>query len=122
MPRKQYPAFGKKLMLFRQSGKVPSKVVMVVFNWELGRAYPRIIITENTNTETLEFGYLSGIPVQIVYCSQDAGRVDAVAQAILAVNPSYLSTFALDLAEIGKATTILKPLQNTTHIEEEVCV
>jgi len=122
MPRKQYPAFGKKLMLFRQSGKVPSKVVMVVFNWELGRAYPRIIITEDTNTETLEFGYLAGVPVQIVYCSQDAGRVDAVAQAILAVNPSYLSIFALDLAEIGKATTILKPLQNTTHIEEEVCV
>jgi len=122
MPKKQYPAFGKRLMLIRQTGKVPSKVVMVVFNWKLGAAYPRIVITEDTNTETLQFGYLSGIPVQIVYCSQDAGRVDAVAQAILAVNPSYLSTFALDLAEIGKATTILKPLQNTTHIEEEVCV
>lgn len=122
MPRKQYPPFGKRLTLMRQIGKVPSKVVMVVFNWKLGAAYPRIIITEDTNTETLEFGYLSGIPVQIVYCSQDAGRVDAVAQAILAVNPSYLATFALDLVGIGKATTILKPLQNTTHIEEEVCV
>ncbi len=122
MPRKQYPAFGKKLMLFRQSGKVPANVVMVVFNWELGRAYPRIIITENTNTETLEFGYLSGIPVQIVYCSQDANRVDAVVQAILKVNPSYLSTFALDLVDIGsKATTILKPLQNV-QIEEGLCV
>jgi len=109
MTRKRYPPFGKRLTLMRQIGKVPSKVVMVVFNWKLGAAYPRIIITEDTNTETLEFGYLSGIPVQIVYCSQDA-------------NPSYLSTFALDLAEIGKATTILKPLQNTTHIEEEVCV
>ncbi len=122
MPKKQYPPYGKRLMLFRQSGKVPSKVVMVVFNWELGRAYPRIIITEDTNTETLEFGYLSGIPVQIVYCSQDANRVDAVAQAILKVNPSYLATFALDLVYTGKATTILKPLQKTTHIEEEVCV
>ncbi len=121
MPKKQYPAFGKRLMLIRQTGKVPSKVVMVVFNWKLGRAYPRIIITEDTNTETLEFGYLSGIPVQIVYCSQDAGRVDAVAQAILAVNPSYLSTFALDLVDIGKATTILKPLQNI-QIKETLCV
>jgi hypothetical protein len=93
-----------------------------VFDWKIGGAYPHIIITEDTNTERLEFGYLSGIPVQIVYCSQDANRVDAVAQVILAVNPSYLSTFALDLAEIGKATTILKPLQNTTHIEEEECV
>jgi len=122
MPRKQYPPFGKRLTLMRQIGKVPSKVVMVVFNWKLGAAYPRIIITEDTNTETLEFGYLSGIPVQIVYCSQDANRVDAVAQAILKVNPSYLATFALDLVYTGKATTILKPLQNTTHIEEEVCV
>lgn len=122
MPRKQYPPFGKRLTLMRQIGKVPSKVVMVVFNWKLGAAYPRIIITEDTNTETLEFGYLSGIPVQIVYCSQDANRVDAVAQAILKVNPSYLATFVLDLVYTGKATTILKPLQNTTHIEEEVCV
>ncbi len=113
MPRKQYPAFGKKIMLQRKSGKVPARIVMVVFDWKVGRAYPRIIITEEANTEALEFCYLSGIPVQIVYCSQDAGRVDAVAQAILRVSPSFLSIFALDLVDTGEATTIIKPLQDT---------
>jgi len=108
-----FPPFGKKIMLQRKSGKVPARVVMVVFDWKVGRAYPRIIITEGTDTSTLEFGYLSGIPVQIVYCAKDAHRVDAVAQEILKVNPSFLSTFALDLVDTGEATTIIKPLQDT---------
>ena len=122
MPRKQYPAFGKKIMLLRKSGKVPAQVTMVAFNWKLGRAYPRIIITEDTNTETLQFNYLSGIPVQIVYSCQNAGRVDAVAQAILKVNPSFLSTFALDLVDTGEATTIIKPLHQNIQSEEALCV
>lgn len=107
-------------MLQRQAGRIPSKVVMVVFNWYLGRAYPHIVITEDTNLETLEFGYLSGIPVQIVYSTQDAHRVNAVVQAILAVDPSYLSTFALDLVDTGNPTTIIKSLTNT-QIEGEPC-
>jgi hypothetical protein len=120
MPKKQYPPHGKKIMLQRQAGRIPSKIVMVVFNYYLGRAYPHIVITENTNPETLEFSYLSGIPVQIVFCSQDAHRVDAVVQAILAVNPLCLSTFALDLVDTGKSTTFIKPLPK--HLmEEQTC-
>jgi len=110
---KRFPPYGKKLMLLRRSGKVPAQVIMVVFDWKDGRTYPRIVIDGDTPIESLEFSYLSGITVQIVYCSQDADRVDAVAQAILKVNPSFLSTFNLDLVDVGKATTIIKPLKNT---------
>jgi len=110
---KRFPPYGKKLMLLRRSGKVPAQVTMVVFDWKDGRAYPRIVIDGDTPIESLEFSYLSGITVQIVYCSQDADRVDAVVQAILKVNPSFLSTFNLDLVDVGKATTIIKPLKNT---------
>lgn len=110
---KRFPPYGKKLMLLRRSGKVPAQVIMVVFDWKDGRAYPRIVIDGDTPIESLEFSYLSGIPIQIVYCSQDADRVDAVAQAILKVNPSFLSAFNLDLVDVGKATTIIKPLKNT---------
>jgi hypothetical protein len=110
---KPFPPYGKKLMLLRRSGKVPAQVIMVVFDWKYGRAYPRIVIDGDTPIESLEFSYLSGITVQIVYCSQDADRVDAVAQAILKVNPSFLSAFNLDLVDVGKATTIIKPLKNT---------
>ena len=110
---KRFPAYGKKLMSLRLSGKVPTRIIMVVFDSKNGHAYPRIIIDDNTPPEFLEFSYLSGIPVQIVYCNQDAGRVDAVVQAILKANPIFLSTFNLDLADVGKATTIIKPLKNT---------
>ena len=110
---KRFPPYGKKLMSLRLSGKVPTHVIMVVFDRKYGRAYPRIVIDDNTPPESLEFSYLSGIPVQIVYCNQDADRVDAVVQAILKVNPIFLSTFNLDLVDVGKATTIIKPLKNT---------
>ena len=115
MPKKQYPPYGKRLMLSRQAEQIPSKIVMVVFNWFLGRAYPHIVIKENTLPETLEFGYLAGIPVQVVYCSQDAHRVNAIVQEILKVKPSFLSTFALDLVDTG-ATAIIKPLQETKKV------
>lgn len=97
-------------MLQRQAGQIPSKVVMVVFCWYLARAYPHIVITEDMDITDLEFGYLSGIPVQIVYSTQDAHRVDALIQAILTVNPLFLSVYALDLVDTGKPTTIIKPL------------
>ena len=85
---------------------------MVVFSWYIGRVYPRIVINGDTPIEFLEFSYLSGLPVQIVYCSQDADRVNAVVQAILKANPSFLSIYALDLVYTGKPTTIIKPFQN----------
>jgi len=110
---KRFPPYGKKLMSMRLAGKVPTNVIMVVLSWHIGRVYPRIVIDGDTPIESLEFSYLSGIPTQIVYCSQDADRVDAVAQAILKVNPSSLFTFNLDLVDVGKATTIIKPLKNT---------
>jgi hypothetical protein len=110
---KRFPPYGKKLMSLRLSGEAPTHVIMVVFSWYIGRVYPRIVIDGDTPIDSLEFSYLSGIPVQIVYCSQEANRVDAVAQEILKVNPSFLSTFNLDLVDAGKATTIIKPLKNT---------
>ena len=112
LKNKHFPPYGKKIMLQRQAGKVPSRVVMCVFSWFLARAYPHIVITEDMSPETIKFGYLSGIPVQIIFCSQDAGRVDAVVQEILKVNPSFLSTFNLDLVGTGKVKTNIKPFQN----------
>lgn len=110
---KLYPPYGKKLMLQRQVGQIPSKIVMIVFNWYLARAYPRIVITEDMSPENMEFSFLSGIPAQVVYNNENAYRVDVVVQEILKVNPSFLSTFALGLVDTGKAITIIKPLEES---------
>lgn len=116
--RRQFPAYGSQLMKLRLSGsKVPSRMVMVVFDWKLARAWPRIVITDDTRASELNFIFLAGIPVQVVYRDKDSYIINAITQAILRADPSFLSTFALDLVDTGKATTIIKPLQKVEQVE-----
>ena len=110
---KRLPPFGKQLMAIREAGQVPSKTVMVCFDWTLARAYPRIIIPALANPVEFDFRFLAGLFVQINYGNQDAHRVDALVQQIMLVNPSLLATWALDL--IGTrvpAVTIISPYQS----------
>lgn len=109
---KQMPAYGKRFLTMRQSGQAPSRRVMATFDWDLAKAYPRIVIADDTPADELNFSYLAGLSVQIVYRSKDAHRVSGVIDAILEVNPSCLSTFALDLVDTGDAVTLLKPYQS----------
>ena len=106
------PAYGKQFMAMRKSGRVPSLRVMVTFDWDLAKAYPRIIIAGDTPVGELNLSFLAGLPVQIVYRRKDAHRVNGVMGAILEVNPSSLMIFALDLVDAGDAVTIIKPYQS----------
>lgn len=107
---KKFPPFGRILFELRRTGKVPSRMVMVTFDWKLARSYPRIVLPHNIPPEALQFNYLAGLPVQIVYHTNQSNRIDAVVEEILAVNPSFLATFALDLANDGMAWTLIVPL------------
>ena len=109
---KRLPAYGKAFMAMRQSGKAPSRRVIAVFDWDLAKAYPRIVIADDTPTGEWNLGFLAGLPVQVVYRRKDAHRVSALIDAILGVNPSYLSTFAFDLVDTGDAVTVIKPYQS----------
>ena len=109
---KRLPAYGKQFMSMRQSGQAPTRRVMVTFDWDLAKAYPRIVIADDTPPDELNFNYLAGLPVQIVYRQRDAHRVNDVMGAILKINPSCLAIFALDLVDIGNAVTIIKPYQS----------
>lgn len=111
---KRFPAFGKELFELRCAGKVPTKIVHVVFNWNLARAYPRLVITDEVPLSQLDFRGLAGLPVQISFHRVDANRIDALAQQILKSRPSWLATFAIDL--VGSdlpAYAIIKPLQQS---------
>lgn len=109
MSAARMPAYGKQFMEMRQAGKMPSNRVMVTFDWDLAKAYPRIVIADDTPPEQLNFNYLAGLAVQIVYHRKDAHRVNGVVEAILKVNPSLLATFALDLVKTGNAVILIKP-------------
>ena len=102
------PAYGKQFMSMRKSGKAPSLRVMAVFDWDLAKAYPRIVIADDTPAGEWNFSFLAGLPVQVVYRRKDAHRVSALIDAILDVNPSCLSTFAFDLVDTGDCVTLIK--------------
>jgi hypothetical protein len=102
------PAYGRQIMQLRLAGKMPRGIVMVTFGFELAQAYTRIVIPDDLPTDQLNFYYLAGLPVQIVFHRKDAHRVNGVAEAILKINPSWLATLALDLIDTGNAISILK--------------
>ncbi|ARO87950.1 hypothetical protein EBAPG3_009325 [Nitrosospira lacus] len=113
---KRIPAYGKQFMEMRRSGKVPSKRVMVTFDWDLAQAYPRIVLADDTPADQLNFSYLAGLPVQVIYRRKDSHRVSGVIDSILQVNPSCLATFAIDLVGTGDAVTLIKAYERT-HTE-----
>ncbi len=105
---KYLPAYGKQLTAMRRAGRTPAKMIYVAFDWGLARAYPRIVIADDTIPVKLNFSYLVGLPVQIVYWNKDSHRVDAVVEEILKVNPCFLATFAVDRAgELGARAVII---------------
>ena len=102
-----YPPYGKQLMKMRRSGQIPARRIIIVFNWSLAKAYPRVVVPSDIQQEKLNFSYLAGLPVQIVYRSKDAHRVDSVVEEILKVHPSWLATFGLDLLDTDAARQII---------------
>ena len=109
---KRFPPYGKKLMSLRIAGKIPRRMVVVVFDWKLAKVWPRIVIPDDMSYEGLNFDYLSGLPVEIAYRSKDAHKVDTVAQEISSVNPCFLSILALDLLDTNEARTLIIPCED----------
>jgi len=106
---KKFPPFGRMLFELRLAGKIPAQTVRIVFDRNIARAYPRIVLDRKISPEKYKFNFLAWLPVQIVYHDKDAHRVDSVVQEILKANPIFLATFALDLVDDGMATTLIKP-------------
>ena len=101
---KRFPAYGKQLMAMRLAGKVPPNSVVVAFEWDIGRRFPRIVIADAVPIDHLELRYLAGLDVMLTYREKDASRILELAQAILNVNPRSLLAFAVDVPK----NTILK--------------
>ena len=107
----RFPAYGKQLNAMRRAGKIPARLVIVTFDWKLARAYPRIVLADDTAPAEINFSFLAGLQVQVVYRLTDAHRVNAVVEAILKVNPSFLATFAVDRVGEEGARALIIPYQ-----------
>jgi len=100
---KCFPAYGKQLMQQRLAGQVPSFVV-VAFDWNLGRAFHRIVIPDDIAPDDIELRFLAGLDVTLAYREKHSSRVPELAQAILQANPRILNAFAVDIPK----NTIIK--------------
>lgn len=110
---KKYPAYGRQLDEIRRKGLIPVLRVVVSTDWDLGAAYPRIVIPEATKPEQLQFRYLAGLPVQIVHHDGEAELVSGLIDEIIKVKPRVLTLFNFDVARQkdpeNRATTLIYP-------------
>jgi hypothetical protein len=94
----RFPAFGKRLMDQRIAGQVPPFVV-VAFDWNIGRKFPRVVIPDDLSLDDIELRFLAGLDVTLAYREKHSSRVPELAQAILRVNPRILNGFACDIPQ-----------------------
>ena len=111
-PPLRFPAYGKQFMEQRLDGKVPRNGVYVVFNWNLARAFPRIVIPDGIAPDLLELRFLAGLDVVLAYQVEHANRVPELAHSILKVNPRILNSFAVDIPK----NIILKNLEGSIYL------
>lgn len=96
--KKRYPPYGKKLDQLRRNGLIPRLRVIVSTRWELGAAYPRIVIPDNIPIVNLNFSYLAGLSVQIVHFNGETSISDLIDE-IMKVKPKILTVFNYDQAK-----------------------
>lgn len=107
--RKIFPPYGKKIDEIRKQGLVPVMRVIVSTRWELGKTYPRIVVTGEIPIKAIEFRYLAGLSVQIVHFNSD-GFLDELVDAIRRCNPVQLCLFNMDNVATGQpALKIIEP-------------
>lgn len=110
---KKFPPYGKQLDELRQKGLVPVLRVIVSTDWNLGAAYPRIVIPADAKPDLLQFRYLAGLHVQIVHHAGETELVSGLIDEILKVKPRILTLFNFDVARQKdpeyRASTLIHP-------------
>lgn len=116
---KKFPPYGKQLDAIRRQGLIPVLRVVVSTDWDLGAAYPRVVIPENTNPQKLQFRYLAGLSVRIVHHDGEAELVGRLIDEIIKVKPRVLTLFNFDVARQkdpeNRATTLIYPAREVIH-------
>lgn len=99
---RRFPAFGKQFDALRQKGLIPDKRVIVAFDWNIGKLFPRIIIASDVPASNLQFRYLAGLHVEVVYYDRDAAILPALVDEILKIRPASLSVFNMSAVTRGE--------------------
>lgn len=102
----RFPAFGKQMLEARRCGLQPrQQMVLVTFDWNLAKAFPRIVIDRISDFDKLDFSYLAGLDVIIGFTRLEASLVEPLAREILRVNPTKLQAWPLEPDSEGRYRT-----------------
>lgn len=91
------PAYGKQLLAQRLAGQHP-RDLYVVLDWNLARAFTRLVIDMNADLKRLDLRLVAGLDCTLAYLSPDAARAAIVADMLLACEPRILNTICTDTA------------------------
>ena len=102
----RFPAYGKQMLEARRRGLQPrQKTVLVVFDWQLAKAFPRIVIDPTSDFSSLNFSYLVGLDVIIGFHQGEASLLEALALVIMKANPRRLQGWPLEPDDEGRFKT-----------------
>ncbi len=95
---RRLPPFGRELAEARRRGLVPKLPLgwfVVALGWDLAKGQPRIVLPSDKPVDGYDLAALAGLDLIIAYCRHDAHRVQAVADALLAIRPRTLTACAV---------------------------
>ena len=100
-PQLRLPAYGKTFCAMRRAGQVPAQDVVIALDWNLGAAFPRVVVPEDLPAEKIDLSFIAGLWVIIAYRKAQASRVDALAQRALQFQPKALQTINVDCGAVA---------------------
>ncbi len=97
---RRYPPYGRQLEKIRRTGRAPVKRIIVTTDWNIGKVFPRIVITDELPASSFKFEYLAGLHVQIVFYDKDSKILTELIEEVLKINPASLTTFNMSAVEL----------------------
>ena len=97
--RKVLPAYGRELLAAQRAGRNVDWL-LIALDWGLGRAMPRLVVTDDIDVAELSLGMVKGLPCMVAHLGKTPR---AVLIAEIALRYGAMSCVVFD-AQAGKTT------------------
>lgn len=80
---KRLPAYGRELVAAQHAGRnVPW--LLIALDWNLGRAFPRVVVTPDTPAHELDLRLVLGLGCMVAHRGESSRALDVAEAALLA--------------------------------------
>ena len=95
MSASRLPPYGKQRMAERERGLAP-RWLCLALNWELGKAWPRVVIPRDLPTAGLNLRFAAGVDCIIATYPEEAHRVGPLFDRLQKFNPRDVRVCIVD--------------------------